>query len=145
MSVWNENIISWISEVKQYKETMANEQSQKGRGKDQIDEITYTKEKLLLIVKNRELWTLRSKLWTSQIRALINNFVIVLVCAICSQLITWVENIMSALQLPLCLSLFFAFFSEVLNGGKKSCFNRDFFQDAVCEEYFSIRFQCLHL
>ena len=134
MSVWNENIISWISEVKQYKETMANEQSQKGRGKDQIDEITYTKEKLLLIVKNRELRTLRSKLWTSQIWALINNFVIVLVCAICSQLITWVENIMSVLQLPLYLPLFFAFSSEVLNSGKKSCFNRVFFQDAVCEE-----------
>ena len=30
VSVWGKNSNSWIFEVKQYKETMANEQSQKG-------------------------------------------------------------------------------------------------------------------
>ena len=38
---------SSISEVKGYKETMANEQSQSGRGEYQIDEITYAKVRLL--------------------------------------------------------------------------------------------------
>ena len=37
------NINSWISEVKQYEETMANEQSQNEMGEYQIDEITYAK------------------------------------------------------------------------------------------------------
>ena len=64
MSVWYKNINSWISEVKQYEETMANEQSQNGRGEYQIDEITYAKGGLLLMVESRELWTLKPKLWT---------------------------------------------------------------------------------
>ena len=33
----------WISEVKQYEETMANEQSQNGRDGYQIDKVTYSK------------------------------------------------------------------------------------------------------
>ena len=74
-----------------------------------------------------------------------NNFVIVLVCAKCSKLITLEENIISVQKLPLCLPLFFAFSSEVLNSGIKSCFDGVVFQDAVCEECFSIRLRCLHL
>ena len=145
MSVWNKNIISWISEVKQYKETMANEQSKNWRREYQIGEITDAKGVLLLMVESREFWTLKPKLWTSQIWTLINNFVIVLVCAKCSKLITLEENMISVQQLPLCLPLFFAFSSEVLNSGIKSCFDGVVFQDAVCEECFSIRLRCLHL
>ena len=48
-------------------------------------------------------------------------------------------------QLPLYLSLFFAFSSEALNSGVKSCFVRAVFQYAVCEEFFSIRLWCLQL
>ena len=123
VSVWDKNINSWISEVKQYEETMANEQSQNGRGEYQIDEVTYAKGGLLLMVDSRELWTLKPKLWTSQIWAMINNFVIVLICAKCSKLITLEEYEKSFQQLPLCLPLFFAFSSEVLNSGIKSCFD----------------------
>ena len=43
VSAWDKNINSWISKVKQYEETMANEQSQNGRGEYQIDEITNVK------------------------------------------------------------------------------------------------------
>ena len=43
MSVWDKNISSGISEVKQYEKTMAKEQSQNGRGEYQIDEIIYAK------------------------------------------------------------------------------------------------------
>ena len=50
----------------------------------------------------------------------------------------------SVQQLPLCLPLFFAFSSKVLNSGIKSCFDGVVFQDAVCEECFIIRLQCLH-
>ena len=74
---------------------------------------------------------------------MINNFVIVLVCAKCSKLITLEESITRIQQLPLCLPLFFAFSSEVLNSGIKSCFDGVVFQDAVYEEYFSIRLRCL--
>ena len=59
MSAWDKNINSWISEVKQYEETMANKQSQNGRGEYQIDEITYAKGGLLLMVESRKLWTLK--------------------------------------------------------------------------------------
>ena len=145
VSVWDKNINSWISEVKQYEETMANEQSQNGRGEYQIDEITYAKGGLLLMVESRELWTLKPKLWTSQIWTLINNFVIVLVCKKCSKLITSEKNTVSAQQLPLCLPLLFAFSPEVFNSGIKSWFDGVVFQDAVCEECFSIRLRCLHL
>ena len=55
VSVWDKNIYSWISEVKQYEEIMANEQNQNGRGEYKIDEITYAKAGLLLIVEGREL------------------------------------------------------------------------------------------
>ena len=48
-------------------------------------------------------------------------------------------------QLPLCLPLFFAFSSEVLNSGMKSCFVGVVLQDVVCEECFSIRLRYLHL
>ena len=41
VSVSDKIIDSWISELKQYEETMANEQSQNGRGEYQIDEIIY--------------------------------------------------------------------------------------------------------
>ena len=41
---YNKNINSWISEVKQYEETMANKQSKNGRGEHQINEITMQKE-----------------------------------------------------------------------------------------------------
>ena len=82
--VWDKNISSWISEVKLYQETVANEQSQNGRGEYQIDGITYANGGLMLMVKCHKLWTLKPKLWTSQIWTLINNLVIVLVCAKCS-------------------------------------------------------------
>ena len=49
------------------------------------------------------------------------------------------EKIISAQQLPLCLPLFFAFYSEVLNSGIGGCFDGVVFQDAVCEEYFGMR------
>ena len=39
MSVRGKNINSWISDVKQNEENMANEQSQNGKGECQIDEI----------------------------------------------------------------------------------------------------------
>ena len=47
VSVWGKNNNSWIFEVKQYEETMANKQSQNGRAEYQIDEITYAKGGLL--------------------------------------------------------------------------------------------------
>ena len=47
MRFWDKNISSWISDVKQYEETMAHEQSQNGRGEYKIDEITYAKGGLL--------------------------------------------------------------------------------------------------
>ena len=75
---------------------MANEQTQNGKGKYQIDEITYTKLGLLLMTESCKLWTLRSKFWISQIWTLINNFVTVLACTKCSKLITLEENIISA-------------------------------------------------
>ena len=43
-------------------------------------------------------------------------------------------------QLPLCPPLFFAFCSEFLNSGIKSCFDGVVFQDAACEECFSYVF-----
>ena len=91
----------------------------------------------LLMVESYELWTLKPKLWTSQIWTLIhlvNNFVIVLLCVKSSKLITLEENIISVQQLPVCLPLFFVFSSEVLNSGIKSCFDGVVFQDVVCEE-----------
>ena len=48
MSVWDKNINSWIFEVKQYEETIANKQSQNGRGEYQIDESTYAKRGVTL-------------------------------------------------------------------------------------------------
>ena len=39
VSVWDKIINSWISEVKQYEEKMAKEQSQNERGEYQIDEL----------------------------------------------------------------------------------------------------------
>ena len=39
MSVRDKNINSWISDVKQNEENMANEQSLNGKGEYQIDEI----------------------------------------------------------------------------------------------------------
>ena len=102
---------------------------------------SYTqKGSLLLLIESHELWTLKPKLWTSQIWTLINNFVIVLICAKCSKLITLEENIISLHQLLLYLPLFFAFSCEVLNSDIKSCFDGVIFQVAVCEECFSIRF-----
>ena len=80
-----------------------------------------------------DFWTLKPKLWASQIWTLIhliNNFV----CAKSSKLITLEENIISVQQLPVCLPLFFVFSSEVLNSGIKSCFDGVVFQDVVCEE-----------
>ena len=74
----------------------------------------------------------------SQIWTLINNFVIVLVWAKCLKLITLEENIISVQQLSLCLPLIFAFSSEVLNSGLKSCFDGVVFQDVVYEECSSI-------
>ena len=41
VSVSDKNIDSWTSELKQFEETMANEQSQNGRGEYQIDKIIY--------------------------------------------------------------------------------------------------------
>ena len=142
VSVWEKIINSWISEVKQYEENMANEKSQNRRGECQIDEIIYAKGGLLLMVESRELWTLKPKLWTNKIWTLISNFVIVLACAKCSKL---KKNVISVQQLLLCFLLFFAFSSEVLNRGIKSCFNGVVFQDAVCKERFSVRLRCLHL
>ena len=101
-------------------------------------------ERTLLMVESCELWTL---LWTSQIWTLIyliNNFVIVLLCAKCSKLITLEENIISVQQLPLCLPLFFSF-SSVLNSCMKICFEQVVFRDAVCEECFSIHLWSIHL
>ena len=119
---------------------MANEQSQNGREEYWIDEVTYAKGGLLLMVDSREFWTLKPTLWTSQFWTLINNFVIVLVCTKCSKLITLKENVISAQQLPLYPPLFFAFCSEFLNSGIKSCFDGVVFQDAACEECFSYVF-----
>ena len=72
---------------------MAQEQSQNGRGEYQINKI----DGVLLLVEGRELGTLKPKLGTSEICTLINNFVIVLVCA---KLITLEENTISVQQLP---------------------------------------------
>ena len=102
----------------------------------------------LLMIESCELWTLKPKLWTSQIWTLIhlvNNFVIVLLCVKSSKLITLEENIISVQQLLVCLPLFFVFSSEVLNSVIKSCFDGVVFQDAVCEECFSIRLRCFYL
>ena len=41
---------------------MAKEQSQNGRGEYQINEITYAKGELLLMIRSRELSTLKPKL-----------------------------------------------------------------------------------
>ena len=144
VSVWEKTINSWISEVKQYEENMANEKSQNRRGERQIDEIIYAKGGLLLMVESRELWTLKLKLWTNQIWTLISNFVIVLACAKCSKLKKKHKR-SCVQQLLLCFLLFFAFSSEVLNRVIKSCFDGVVFQDAVCKERFSIRLRCLHL
>ena len=87
-------------------------------------------ERTLLMVESCELWTL-NLLWTSQIWTLIyliNNFVIVLLCAKCSKLITLEENIISVQQLPLCLPLFFVFSSETLNSGIKAVLMELFFK-----------------
>ena len=65
VSVSDKTINSWISEVKEYGETIANEQSQNGKGDYQITEITCEKGGLTLIVESREFWTLKPKLWTS--------------------------------------------------------------------------------
>ena len=46
---------------------MTNKQSQNERWEYQIDEITYTKGGLLLMVESRKTWTLKPKFWTSQI------------------------------------------------------------------------------
>ena len=51
---------------------------------------------------------------TRSLTTLMNNIVITLVSAKCSKLITSEENVISVQQLPLCLSLFFVFSSEVL-------------------------------
>ena len=142
---WEKNINSSISEVKQYKETMANEKSQNARGEFQIDKITYAKGGLLIMVESRQLWTLKPKLWTSQIWTSKNIFASVLVCAKCLKLITLDENIASVQELSLCYPLFFVFFFEFLNSGIKNCFDAVVFQDAVCEECFSIGLRCLHL
>ena len=145
VSVWDKNINSWISEVKQFEWTMKNEQIQNGRGKYQTDEIAYTKSGDSVNGWESQTLKLKPKFSTSQIWTLINNFVIVLVCAKCSKLSTVVENIIIVQQLPSCLPSFFAFSSEVLNSVIKSCFERVAFQDAVCEEFFSIHLWCLQL
>ena len=62
---------------------------------------------------------------------LLNNIVIVLVCAKCSKLINSEENIISVQQLLFCPPLFFVFSLEVLKSGIKSFFNEVVFQDAV--------------
>ena len=85
--------------------------------------ITYAKGGLLLMVENRELWTMKPKLWAGHIWTLIKNFVIVLVCTKCSKLMTLEENVISVQQLPLCLLLFLAFSSEVFNSSIKSYFD----------------------
>ena len=121
VSVWDKNINSWISEVKQYEETMANEQSQNGRGKYQIDDITYA-------IWNLKLEQVTCKFWLKKI-------VVALACAKCSKLIIFKENIISVQQLPLCPIVFC-----ILN-----CFDGVAFQDAVCEECFSIPLRCLRL
>ena len=58
MSFWDKTINSWISDVKEYGETIANEQSQNGKGDYQITEITCEKGGLTLMVESREFWTL---------------------------------------------------------------------------------------
>ena len=70
---------------------------------------SHTQKGLLLMVDSRELWTLKPKIWTSQIWTLINNLnnAIVLVCGKCSKLITVEENIISVQQLPLMPSITF--------------------------------------
>ena len=55
VSVLDKTINSWISEVKQYEETMDNEESKNLRGEYQLDEITYAKGVLLLMIKSRKL------------------------------------------------------------------------------------------
>ena len=66
MSVRGKNINSWISDVKQNEENMANEQSQNGKWEYQIDEIKSGLQKgLLLMIESRRLWTLKPKLWPS--------------------------------------------------------------------------------
>ena len=90
-------------------------------------------------------WTLKPKFWPYQIWILINNFVTITACAKYSELITLKENIISVQQLPLCLPLLFCILFEVLNSGMKGCFDGSVFQDAVCEECFSIPLRCLHL
>ena len=143
VSVWDQNINSRISEVKQYEKTMANKQSQNGREEYWIVEIVYPREELLLMVESRELWTLKLKIRTNQILTLIKIFE--LVSGKCSKSVTLQENIVSIQQLHLFLPLFFAFSSEVFNGGIKSCFDRVVFQDTVYEEDFSIILRCLQL
>ena len=67
VSVWDKNINSWISEVKQYEETIANEQSY-GRGEYQIDEIMYEKGGLLQMrtyaYKGEGIWIIGNKIHT---------------------------------------------------------------------------------
>ena len=48
ISVWDKKTNSWVFEVKQYEKTIANKQSQNGRGEYQIDEITYAKRGVTL-------------------------------------------------------------------------------------------------
>ena len=68
-----------------------------------------------------------------------------LVCAKWSELITEVNRI-SVQQLPFCLPLCHVVLSsEVLNSSIKNCFEGVVFQDAVCEECFSISLWCLYL
>ena len=66
------------------------------------------------------------------------HFVIALVCAKYLKLITLEEKIASVQKLPLCLPMFFAFSSKILNSGIKICFDGDVFQDVACEECFSM-------
>ena len=95
------------------------------------------------MVESRKLWTLKPRLWTSQIWTLINNFVVVLVCEKYPKLITLEENIITVQQLPPCLPLLFAFSFEVLKNVIESCFDEVVLQDAICEECFSMRvFTC---
>ena len=128
VSVWDKNVNCWISEVKQYEETMANEQSQNGRGKYQIDDITYAIWNLNLGIWNLNFEQVTWKFWLKRI-------VVALACAKCSKLIIFKENIISVQQLPLCPIVFC-----ILN-----CFDGVAFQDAVCEECFSIPLRCLRL
>ena len=46
---------------------------------------------------------------------MMNDIVIVLVCAKCLKIITSEENTINVQQLPLCLPLFFVFSSEVID------------------------------